>query len=898
MKKVVWNLRRKIVLKLKDIVKDYVSGDTTVRALKGISIEFRENEFVSILGPSGCGKTTMLNIIGGLDQYTSGDLIINGKSTKEFKDRDWDGYRNHSIGFVFQSYNLISHQTVLANVELAMTLSGVSKAERRQRAKEALEKVGLGDQLNKKPNQMSGGQMQRVAIARALVNDPDIILADEPTGALDSATSVQIMEILKDISKDKLIIMVTHNPELAKEYSTRIVKFLDGKLIDDSAPYESNVEEDEDTGKKVKKPSMSFFTAIALSFNNLLTKKGRTFLTAFAGSIGIIGIALILALSSGVQKYIDKTEKEALSNYPLQITKESSDFSEIFKAMSGEGKKADKKDSEDGKVYSNNMMSGMMNSMIAGTKTNNMKDFKAYIESDDCDIDKYASDIRYMYATPMNIYKEDTSDGAFQVNPSQVFKNIGMGSSMDNGMGGAMSMGMSAYDVWTQLSDNEDYLKTQYKVVAGKLPESYDEAVIITDKNGDISDYSLYALGIEDLSYIKESVKNALLDKEVEIKDVDTTSYTYDELMNMKYKLLVNTDYFQKKDDGTWEDKSKDDMYIMSKLNDALEIKIVGIIKAKDEGRDVTSGGGVGYRSDLMQYLVNKVNDSEIVKQQKENDKVDVFTGIEFETNEEEEKEEQPMTMEEFQAYIQTLPAEEQAQISEYMQQMQASGMSQEEIISTMASYMGEQKTDATYETNCNILGISDLDEPVMINIFPKDFEAKDDISDIIDKYNDTKENDEDKISFTDYIGLMLSSVTTIINAITYVLIGFVSISLVVSSIMIGIITYISVLERTKEIGILRAIGASKKDVSRVFNAETFIIGFVSGALGIGVTVLLCIPANMIIKHLTGISGIAALPWIDGVILVVISMTLTVVAGLVPAKMAAKKDPVVALRTE
>lgn len=883
------------MLKLKNIVKDYVSGDTTVRALKGIDIEFRENEFVSILGPSGCGKTTMLNIIGGLDKYTSGDLIINGKSTKKFKDADWDTYRNHSIGFVFQSYNLISHQTVLSNVELAMTLSGVSKAERRQRAKEALEKVGLGDQLNKKPNQMSGGQMQRVAIARALVNDPDIILADEPTGALDSTTSVQIMEILKEISKDKLIIMVTHNPELAEKYSTRIVRFLDGKLTDDSDPYDSGSEEVKADGEKIKKPSMSFFTAISLSFNNLLTKKGRTFLTAFAGSIGIIGIALILALSNGVQNYIDKTEKEALANYPIMITKETSDFGELFTLMSDEAQK-DTSDNDENLVYSNNMMKSMMNTMLAGTKTNNMKDFKEYIESDDCDIDKYVSDIQYKYSTTMNIYKEDTTDGLCKVNPSPVFEKMGMESMLEmNSMSSAMGGNSSDMNVWMQLPDNEDYLASQYEVLEGKLPSSYDEAVIITDPSGEISDYCLYSLGIENMDDIAQNVKDKLAGKDTEITDVEKTSYTYDELMGLKFKLLNNSDYYQNNSNGTWTDKSGDDMYVISKLADALEIKIVGIVKVKEEGTDVASHGGVGYRSDLMEYLVNEVNDSEIVKQQKDNPDVDVFTGMPFDNS---ENTNAAMSAEEFQAYVATLSEEEQEQIAAYTQQMQASGMTEDEIVAQMVSMMQQQSDDASYEGNIKKMGVSDIDEPVAINIYPKDFETKDDISNIIEEYNKTKTSEDDKISYTDYIGLMLSSVTTIINAITYVLVGFVSISLVVSSIMIGIITYISVLERTKEIGILRAIGASKKDVSRVFNAETFIVGVVSGAIGIGITLLLCIPVNIIVKSAMDISGIASLPWYDGVILIVISMLLTMIAGVIPAKMAAKKDPVVALRSE
>lgn len=882
------------MLRLTNIVKDYVTGDTTVRALKGIDIEFRKNEFVSILGPSGCGKTTMLNIIGGLDKYTSGDLIINGKSTKEFKDADWDTYRNHSIGFVFQSYNLISHQTVLANVELAMTLSGVSKSERRKRAKEALERVGLGDQLNKKPNQMSGGQMQRVAIARALVNDPDIILADEPTGALDSTTSVQIMEILKEISKDKLIIMVTHNPELAEKYSSRIVRFLDGELKDDSNPYKGEKVKEQKTGKREKKPSMSFFTAISLSFNNLLTKKGRTFLTAFAGSIGIIGIALILALSSGVQSYITKTEKEALANYPLTITKESSDFSEMFAAMSGSNEK-DEKEKKDDMVYSNNMMGNMLNTMIAGVKTNNMKDFKSYIESGDSGLDDYVSDIQYSYSTTMNIYKADTEDGLYKVNPTPVFEQIGMQSMVEASYMSPMNS-QSEMNVWSQLPNNEDYLDSQYEVLSGRLPEKYDEVVVITDKNGEISDYCLYALGIEDMSHISEMVKDVMSGKEAEIKETQETEYTYDELMGLKYKLLNNTDYYSN-NNGVWIDMSEDNMYVVSKLADALEINVVGVVKRKEDDSLVSSNGGVGYRSDLMEYLVKQVNESDIVKQQKENPDVDVFTGIPFETDDDKE-ENTVMNMEELKSYMTTLPEEEQAQIGAYIQQMQASGMPDDEIAAQISSLMAEASTEATYDGNLAEMGVSDIDEPSAVNIYPKDFEAKDSITDIIDKYNKGVENEEDKITYTDYIGLMLSSVTTIINAITYVLVGFVSISLIVSSIMIGIITYISVLERTKEIGILRAIGASKKDVSRVFNAETFIIGLVSGGIGIGITVLLCIPINMVINSLVDIPDIAVLPWKYGVILVIISMVLTMVAGLIPSKMAAKKDPVVALRTE
>ncbi|MBQ4529455.1 MAG: ABC transporter ATP-binding protein/permease [Lachnospiraceae bacterium] len=898
------------MLSLVNIKKEYVSGDTKVQALKGINIDFRENEFVSILGQSGCGKTTTLNIIGGLDHYTSGDLIINGKSTKQFKDKDWDTYRNHSIGFVFQSYNLIPHQTVLANVEIALTLSGVSKGERRERAIKALVKVGLGDQLSKRPNQMSGGQMQRVAIARALVNDPDIILADEPTGALDTETSIQIMEILKEIAKDKLIIMVTHNPELAKQYSNRIIKLLDGKVIDDSHPFHPEEEVEEAKQHSKKNTSMSFGTALSLSLNNLMTKKGRTILTAFAGSIGIIGIALILALSNGVQNYINTTEEEALSSYPITIQENSVDMSSMMTTMMGMNTEnsADSLNQKDNRIYSNNIVTSMMDSMMSETTTNNLKDFKTFIEDDSNGIKELTTDITYSYSTQLNVYKADTSDGIVQVNPSQVFNEIGMGGLMgtDDSTGASM---MTAYaggtgtNVWRELSDNQKIITSTYDVIEGKLPENYDEIVVAVDQNNQISDYCLYSLGILDVNELKDIVKDIYQGNEIEEKE--QTDYSYDEILDLKFKLLLNTDYYEKEND-IWVDKREDTLYMKNKLDNAVELKVVGIIRPK-ENSEQTETGNIYYSSDLMKHLITQINDSEIVKEQKADPDTDVFTGLPFNSEEEETTE---FTQEEFMLALQGLvdagemTGEELTAIQTEMGQMSAAGAEEETMMlqlveahPAISALFASKESSNTYEGNELTLGIADLASPSTINIYPKDFEAKDQISDIIEDYNN-KVAEEDAITYTDYIGLMLSSMTTIINAISYILIGFVSISLIVSSIMIAIITYISVMERTKEIGILRAVGASKKDISRVFNAETLIEGFVSGVLGIGVSLLICIPINVIVESNFDIQNIANLPWQAGLILVAISMFLTFIAGLVPSKMASKKDPVVALRSE
>lgn len=867
------------MLQLKNITKNYLSGDNEVQALKGIDIEFRENEFVSILGQSGCGKTTLLNIIGGLDRYTSGDLIINGKSTKEFKDKDWDTYRNHSVGFVFQSYNLIPHQTVLANVELALTISGVGKAERKKKAIEALQKVGLGDQLNKKPNQMSGGQMQRVAIARALVNDPDILLADEPTGALDSKTSVQVMEILKEISKDRLIIMVTHNPELAKKYSSRIVKLLDGKIIDDSNPYKSS-EEDVKKARNKKdksgKASMKFTTAVRLSLNNLMTKKGRTFLTSFAGSIGIIGIALILSLSHGMQSYINRVEEDTLSSYPLTIQEASIDVTSMLEAMMGNG---EKEEHNDNKIYSRPIVNNILETVSTKLQTNNLEEFKKYLESGDTNIKDYINAIQYEYNLNLNIYKQNEDKTYQQVNPSKVFDELGFGEMMESRQSTSSmmsgSMTMTQTDVWNEMLDNQNLLQSQYDVLAGNWPTKYNEVVLIVDENNEVSDYTLYSLGIKDIKELNESMEKIKNKEKVEAGESE--SYSYDDLLNYKFKILLNTDYY-KKSGNAWQDKSNDDEYMKNVVENAEEITIVGIIKPNEETVSSSGAGMIGYTKELKEYVINKINETEIVKEQKENSNINVFTGIEFPENQNSSFDYSQLTDE---------------------QRMYMATLSEAELAELMKNYA--ENSTATYDSNLSTLGVVDLNKPSTINIYPKDFESKDMITTRISEYNDKQTNDgkeENVITYTDIVGVMMSSVSTIINVISYVLIAFVGISLVVSSIMIGIITYISVLERTKEIGILRSIGASKKDVSRVFNAETLIIGLVAGLIGIVVTLLLNIPINMIIKSIVGISNISKLPTAGAIILVVISVGLTMIAGLIPARFAAKRDPVEALRTE
>ena len=1079
------------MLKLKNIVKEYPTGDSKVVALKGVNIEFRKSEFVSILGHSGCGKTTLLNIIGGLDQYTDGDLIIEGKSTKDFKDGDWDSYRNHSIGFVFQNYNLIPHQSVLSNVELALTLSGVSKNERQQRAKAALEKVGLGDQLNKKPNQMSGGQMQRVAIARALVNNPEILLADEPTGALDTETSVQIMELLKEISEEKLVIMVTHNPELAEDYSTRIIRLVDGNIVDDTDPYttedvarKEKTRAEKKSEKKAskgmpKKPSMSFLTALSLSLNNLMTKKARTFLTSFAGSIGIIGIALILALSSGFQAYIDSIQQETLTSYPIMIEKTAMDMNSMMTGMAAT--KPGAVDHALDKVYSNTLTSSMMESFTSEIWSNNLEGFKAYIESDESTIKDYVSSVQYSYGGKMNIFDSGFENGINQVYPSPMLAmmetmmgsiNIG-GMQMDNSM---MASAQKMMNSWQELIDNEEMLHDQFEVVKGSWPEKYNEVVLIVDKNNEVSDIAIQGLGLttsEDMMQAFMAATQGTAEEYTPPK----FELEYDEVIGKTFRIVLEPDYFEYNEETkTWDDMRGDEEYVRNLINNGEEIRIVGIVRPANDSIMVTTMGAIGYTSELTEHIINATNECEIVKQQKANPEVDVFTGVYFDEEKRAEQAEKtsapelsgvsldPQIDSKTQAIADTAPLassmglsssapkavftdtvagmpdfsgmpavseeevyaaideqftgdeatkmkrtvelmlkpvlslSERKELVGYLDEMLAGqeieGMGEisgEQALSflqmmdkttklkmlnaimtgefapttppvtdggeattqpdvpeaTTPGQQGEtatkpQKPDTTkpqtpsqsqtpqqpqtpaepqepvvepepepeplpeplaasYEEALSVLGVADLDNPQSIYIYPLDFESKDIISAEIEKYNESVTADgkeENSIKYTDYMGLLLSSVTSIINIVSYILIAFVAISLVVSSIMIGIITYISVLERTKEIGILRAIGASKKDISRVFNAETFIVGFVSGALGIGTTLLLTIPINAIIEHLTGLPNISKLPFDGAMILIAISVVLTLIAGLVPSKIASRKDPVEALRSE
>lgn len=1058
------------MLQLKHIKKSYISDSFSQNALDDVSLSFRQNEFVAILGPSGSGKTTLLNIVGGLDQYTDGDLIINGKSTKQFTDSDWDSYRNHSIGFVFQSYNLIPHQSVLANVELALTLSGVSRKERRRRAKEALIQVGLGDQISKKPNQMSGGQMQRVAIARALVNNPDILLADEPTGALDSATSVQIMDLLKEVSKDRLVIMVTHNPELADQYANRIIRLKDGKITDDTHPFDSR--EEPALPEKAKKTSMSFLTALSLSLNNLMTKKARTFLTSFAGSIGIIGIALILALSSGIKAYINEVQEETLSSYPIQIEAEQMDMGSLITSMMGT---QDKSSHGTDAVYASSVMYDLANSMNnAQTKQNNLKKLKDFIEKENSPIKDYATTIQYSYDIPLNIYAKTAEDTYQKADIMEVFSSMTEGSSANME---SLSMGFASYNTWAEIlpgAEGEpvsEVIRSQYELIEGKWPEDKTDIILVLDKNNEITDITLHALGLKTTD---EIVSDMLAARRGETIDQSVKSYSYEEILNLSFKLIAATDYYTDSDgDGIWEDLSENESAMEVIINNGLDLNICGIIRPLPDA--VTSmGASLYYTSALTDYLIERTAASEVAKAQlaPENQNRDIFTGLPFVLENEQELTPEQQA-EDLKNYFSQLSAVEKGEmyqkilaipdaeiledtVAKYMEQYpdraaleemiftqysEAAGIDEDSIRKFIADYSDEElrqmvetairemitaqyeknaeeaisqiaaqpsaeelaalkaqitaqltdrnaktmyvvsqytsftampaesimtylfslsdaeldaivddlateaakqlytqygstdtgtaiqkvadafdayiptltteqlsalyddcmppkTSDATRNDNLKLLGFADKESPSSINIYAATFADKDEIGAIIADYN-TQAAEEDQITYTDYVALIMSSVTTIIDAISYVLIAFVSISLVVSSIMIGIITYISVLERTKEIGILRSIGASKRDISRVFNAETLIVGFASGAIGILFTVILCLPVNLIIRQLSGIESLTAyLPLAGGIILMLLSMFFTLIAGLFPAMIAAKKDPVVALRTE
>ena len=918
------------MLVLKNIVKDYISGDTTVRALKGIDINFRENEFVAILGPSGCGKTTLLNIIGGLDRYTSGDLFINGKSTKHFSDTDWDTYRNHSIGFVFQSYNLIQHQTVLSNVELALTLSGVSKKERRKRAIEALKKVGLENQIHKKPNQMSGGQMQRVAIARALINDPDILLADEPTGALDSETSVQIMELLKEISKDKLIIMVTHNPDLADTYANRIIKCLDGEVLNDSNPFTPDEndrklekEKAENAIEKGKK-SMSFGSAFSLSINNLRTKSGRTFLTAFAGSIGIIGIALVLALSNGIQVYIDRVQEDMLLSYPMMVEKQTMDLESImtsFTGISNEMMESMDGSEADGKIYVNESFMQMVNAFISEATSNNLDNFKNYIEDNREEFDEVCNDIQYKYSTPLNIYKADTSEGVVKVNPSTLMENMPMDESMAQ-MTSSMSSMMTTFSVWMELIGDEQLMEAQYDVIAGRMPQNFDEVVLIVDGNNQINELVVYALGLKDQEEFTKNIMSALASGE-SLEDTSIKEFSYDDILNMRFKMVLSADYFvQDKTTGLWTDNSANEYFVKDLVEKGQEIKIVGILKP-DENNTLSIGtGGIGYMRELMDVAINRTAEKEVVKQQLADTSKDVITGLEFVnlTVNDFDLADVDLSLIDFN-YLDYTPFLSMAEgmdmsqvnlmdmgamfgfddMSELQRKLMEGFLNDEQVLAIKQAYIDTINSQSSLSSTLTKLGYSTFESPSSINFYPKNFEAKERLNELIDYYNNKVAEDgheECQIKVSDYIGMLMSSLTTIIDIVTYVLVAFVAISLVVSSIMIGIITYISVLERTKEIGILRSIGASKKDIARVFNAETAIVGLGAGIIGILSTLLLEIPINLALKYLAHIPAAAELPAVGGIVLVVISVALTLIAGLIPSRIAAKKDPVEALRTE
>lgn len=937
------------MLKIKDIRKEYITGDLRQTALDGVSLNFRDNEFVAILGPSGSGKTTMLNVIGGLDRYDSGDLIINGISTKKYKDRDWDSYRNHTIGFVFQSYNLIPHQSILANVELALTISGVSKSERKKRAKEALEKVGLGDQLHKRPSQMSGGQMQRVAIARALVNDPDILLADEPTGALDSETSVQVMELLNEVADDRLVIMVTHNPELAKKYATRIVKLSDGKIIDDSNPFEVE-ESEEPKHKNMGKSSMSFLTSLSLSFNNLRTKKGRTTLTSFAGSIGIIGIALIQSLSSGVNAYIDNIQRETMASYPITIDAQTIDLAGMManSSMNAQNTSGDT-DHEFDAVYSNGSRLQMAADMSSSFTENNLTKFKEYLDDKDSEIHKYIGEngIVYSYDTKFGLYTYDKDGALINTDGSTLngdestmqFGSVTMSSSYGSSNGGMGSMfdnqsnftqlipGPDGKGVSTSITDN-------YDVIYGSMPKSYDEIVLVVDENNELPANALYRLGILPVEEYREIVKQITSYKPVKI---ETQRIDYSDICSREYYLMPASDLYVKNSKGTYDSIANDELKIENKIKSAVKLKITGILKAKDEKNAMLIKSCVGYTKELTDYLMEYAENSEIVKEQRANKDVNILTGLTFKAETDDEK------IKNMEKYIASLSVSDKAKMfnsvwtaisrsdpeiaaaltaqlkqSESVIQAQdgqasaqdfdIQSMSEEQISSLFEKYLSQSDksillsiydkyiSDGSYEDNLKLMGVVSKNTPSSIDIYADSFEAKDSITHCIEDYNKTAE-ENDKITYTDYVGLLMSSVTTIVNVISYVLIAFVAVSLIVSSIMIGIITYISVLERTKEIGILRAMGASKKNISSVFNAETFIIGLFSGLMGIGISLLMLIPINSIIHSISGRSDVNAfLPVSGAVTLIVLSVVLTLIGGIIPSRKAAKKDPVAALR--
>ena len=916
------------MLILKNIVKDYPTGDTTVRALKGISVNFRESEFVSILGPSGCGKTTMLNIIGGLDKYTEGDLVINGKSTKEFTDADWDTYRNHSIGFVFQSYNLIPHQTVLSNVELALTLSGVSKKERRERALEALKKVGLEEQINKRPAQMSGGQMQRVAIARALVNNPDIILADEPTGALDTETSVQIMEILKEISKDKLIVMVTHNPELAKRYSTRIISALDGQLIGDTDPFEPTKEdyklekekaiEDKAKGKKA---SMSMRTAFMLSLQNLFTKKGRTAMVAFAGSIGIVGIALVLAMRAGINNYIGRIESDALLMFPMSVEKQATNTDSMLETVMGLNPLLGVDHDTEDAVYINQAFTTMLITFVQQSNSNNLGEFKKYIDKNKDKFDEYCATVQFNYTVPLNIYRVD--DGSnIKVNPSMIMDQLPVGDSMSS-LSGFIDID-SYSNLWKQMVGDNEEVGEHYDVIYGRMPEAFNEVVVIVDGNNEINEFMAYSLGLEDQSQMMSNLMKAFAGN-TDGPTGQKERWEYSEIVGLKYKLLLNCDYMQyDAATGLWKDQSMNPVYVRSKLQNAVDINIVGVVKPNKDNVLNVGTGYIGYPAELMEYAIETSKNSDVVKAQLADTSTDILTGEKFfdlDVNDFSladidltEIDFKHMNLAPFMSLMEDIDLSQIdilnfditdfidfSEMTVFKKKIMEGFLTDEQVLAMKQAYIDTVKEQRSLENTYAVIGYPDENNPSSIFLYPRNFDAKAEVNKMVDYYNETMEGmgrEDLTINCTDYIGIVMNIAGQAIDIVSITLIIFVAISLVVSSIMIGIITYVSVIERTKEIGILRAIGASKSDVSNVFNAETVIIGLAAGLFGILITIVTTVPINLLLKNMTGVYIGAFLPFWQGVILIGISMFLTFIAGLVPASMAAKKDPVIALRTE
>ncbi len=931
------------MIKLSDITKIYnFKKSNEFQALKGISLEISDGEFCAIMGKSGSGKSTLLHIIGMLDRFSGGEYLFDKIDVGKSSDGKTAKIRAGEIGFVKQDFALIEDYSVTDNVMLP--LYPIKSKDKRKKALAAIEKLGISHLANKDASQLSGGEKQRVAIARAIVNDPKIILADEPTGALDSETSIQIMELVKEIAKDRLVIMVTHNPDLANDYATRIVKLVDGEIKSDTQPFDPAEEKTEKKAavksKSSKKTKMGFLTALSLSRNNLMTKKGRTFLTAFAGSIGIIGIALILSLSNGVQTYIDDVEHSTLASYPIQLEHKAVNYSGLMSTLMDTGESERNKDRDPDRVYTNDLSSQMMKTMLSEIKENNLDDFMEYLNSNPDNIKDSISEIKYGHKSKLYVFAHDINNKVMRVNPSTATQAM-MGEEMAGsvlGMMGTMStftgVDMSARaNCFEQLLSN-DRINEQYETIAGRLPENYDEVVVIVNKHNEMSNITLYTLGLLDQAELGEMMSHLLAG---EAWDIETggQSYSYDELMNLKFTALTPSDLFKENDKGGYDDMSGDQEYMENVLKNGLELKVVGIIRPNGDSLiSSNTEGGIGYTYALTEHMIEKANNSELVKYQQDNPETDIFTGIEFPKKDEKPKE--PMSQEEamakimeilsqeqlaqiFRTVLETLPQDKQMEIMQLPQEQQFERLSQlaepNKVTGALMSVLTvdqmeklqemtkqPEKTEATYEGNLELLGVDDLSKPDTVYIYAKDFESKEKISDLISQYNQRvidEGREEDAIEYTDYVGMMISGVSDIINAISYILIAFVAISLIVSSIMIGIITYISVLERTKEIGILRAMGASKGNISNVFNAETLIVGFAAGVIGILVTVLLNIPINMIILKLTGIKNISSsLPPVAGAALVVISMLLTLIAGLFPASIAAKKDPVIALRTE